>query len=131
VKLTLNEKQAEVLVRALDLFSRIGVGQIKEVQNVLSLYLTKGRANDKAIALVDTDRVCQLLDEIAKEYGHPRGSHWSILSDQINDDFRVAYDIQQVVRNYLAWKLNPNGGMQVDFYDPKKTSRTQELPKID
>ena len=41
----------------------------------------------------------------------------------INDSFRVAWDLQQVIRYRLAWDRNPEGGIQVIFDEPLKSSQ--------
>jgi len=44
-------------------------------------------------------------------------------SEKIHDVFRIAWDLQQVIRHRLAWDRNPKGGIQVSFDDPLKSSR--------
>ena len=108
--LSLTERQAQVLVDALDLYSRIGMGQLTEISHVL-------RMNSKAV-----DEVDMMLREASYCWMGGAGSYYGITSDKINDVFRVAWDLQQVIRYRLAWDRNPDGGIQVHFDEPLKSS---------
>ena len=44
--------------------------------------------------------------------------------------FRIAWDIQQVIRHRIAWDRNPKGNITVDFDSPLKTS-DEQLPIIE
>jgi len=64
---------------------------------------------------------------------HSSGSY-GIHSLEVHDNARVAYDIQQVLRNWLAWKRHKSGSfggiMGVSYDKPYQTSKL-ELPKIE
>jgi hypothetical protein len=118
-QLFLTEKQAQVLVNALDLYSRIGMGQLSEVAYVLRLNAL-GNPNGQADALAKVEK---LTREAASYWMGGSGSYYGIFSDKINDSFRVAWDLQQVIRYRLAWDRNPEGGIQVNFDKPLKSSQ--------
>lgn len=125
--LTLTEKQATVLTRALDLFSRIGIGQFEEVINIF---------RDEHLS--DPEMTPERIDEARKHIdhvkfmltGHPANGSFGILNPRVSDDYRIAYDIQQVIRNRLAWDRRPEGGIQVQFDPPDQTSKTHPLATI-
>lgn len=111
----LTEKQAQVLVDALDLYSRIGAGQLEEIAHILRI--NPGIQHDKVVAVED------LAKEAADCWMGRAGGHYGIFSEKIHDVFRIAWDLQQVIRYRLAWDRNPNGGIQVNFDDPMQSSK--------
>jgi hypothetical protein len=127
--LHLTERQARVIVDALDLFSRIGMGQLKEVAYVL-------RQNPLPSSDPDLEARTTLLSEIRDKldtlsrYWMKGPGFYGITSKSISDRFRIAFDIQQVIRHRLAWDRNPQGDITVDFDNPTKTSE-EDLPKIE
>lgn len=58
------------------------------------------------------------------------GGYYSISSREISDNYRIAYDIQQVIRYRLAWDENPDGGFGFIYDKPIKYSNV-ELPVIE
>jgi hypothetical protein len=120
--LTLTEKQAGVLIDALDLYTRIGLGQFEEVVQVYDRNLKLDHET--------RDRIKSLLDAAKREAGHPSNGSYGIHNEKVDDVFRAAFDIKQVVRNKLAWDRNPKGGIQVQFDKPDPISQ-MGLPTIE
>lgn len=113
--LTINEKQAQVIAQALDLASRIQMGQWCEFIEWLP----------------PQNRFCvndlreQLQPIMDKHFAEAKpipirgwGSHYSIHSPYVHDTARVAWDLQKVIEHRLAWDRNPSGGITVDFDGP-------------
>lgn len=125
LRLELTSKQADVLVSALDLYSRILIGQFEEIAH-LSLVHNVDMLPEKMM-----ERHHQFSDELRKLKERllaiPRNGSFGIHSKKVSDLARVAYDIQQVVRNALAWERTPGGGIGVNFDRPMQTS-SQKLP---
>jgi hypothetical protein len=115
--LTLTEEQAGILVDALDLYSRIGIGQFEECVRVF----------DHALELpIETRDACKASLDHAKFViaGLPSGGSHGIHNPKVRDAFRVAYDIQQVVRHRIAWDRNPEGNRSlVHFDEPRQISK--------
>lgn len=149
MKIELSDEQAYVIVEALDLFSRVLIGQSEEVGSVMNKY---------SVNMLDSE----VVGEVGKQYTqhkpnrhaydahhdftdairslkhsllgiHSNGSY-GIHSEAVHDNARVAYDIQQVLRHYLAWKHYKSdsvaGTIGVSFDKPYQTSKL-ELPKIE
>ena len=110
--LTLNEKQAEILVAALDHYSRIGIGQFEDVLNV---YDRNFKLNYEV-----REQLRHALDKTKITAGHPPNGSYGIHNPEVRDEFRTAFDIQQVVRHRIAWDRNPEGGNQVNFDTPRQ-----------
>jgi hypothetical protein len=126
--LVVNDEQAEVLAKALDLFSRIGCGQIEEL-------LRHPTIQKKLYELIDSDKYLDTKNEAEILIGKLKkllvgfdlnASQSITIAHEPN---RVAYDIFQVLRNRIAWFKRPAGGMEVDFHEPIKWSE-QPLPEV-
>jgi len=123
--LKITKEQAEVIIKALDLFSRIGIAQFEEI--------LKHPTWQKRIwsGEVDLDHIREAEHSIdmAKFLitGERHGGPGITVADEPN---RVAYDILQVIQHRLAWDEKPEGGIQVNFRDPIKWS-DQPLAKIE
>jgi len=128
VVLHLNEPQARVLVDALDVYSRLHMGQVgTAVMDVVRSdlrYLDRVSKNGGASKL--RDLLCPAGSILT---GMPGNASWGITNPETNDTARVAYDIQQVVRSTLAWAKDPDGKNKgtIDYDEPLHTSQ-QPLP---
>jgi hypothetical protein len=123
--LTMNKEQAEVICKALDLFSRIGCGQFEEILKhpTIEKDIIYGKVQHVYVQLARKE-----LD-IAKQMltGHPPGVSTGItVADEPN---RIAYDVFQVIRNRLAVDNNDHEH-SVYRQDPMKWS-DQPLPTIE
>ena len=101
--ITVNKKQAHILVKALDLMGRICMGQYDEILDYG--YLPKSVAADKThISQYEWQDAKKKLDEIKYLItGQPTSGSYGISSPEVNDQAKEAYDMQQVIRNQL-WK---------------------------
>ena len=128
--LVVSGTQVRTLLRALDLFARIGAGQFEEVLHhpaweAKRLHLSFDKPEEKE--KIDDFRVAGKLLQEAKRLatGYAANASSSIVSADV--DSRRAFDIYQVMANMLAWKEHPEGGMGVNFNEPKQWS-DQPLP---
>jgi len=119
--LTLTEQQAGILCDALDLYARIGIGQFEEILHIF---------NFTKVAPEHRDTVEILLLSAKEEIGLPKNGSHGIHHPEVNDKFRAAFDLKQVVRNKVAWDRNPAGGIQVQFDTPNQTSEETPLATI-
>jgi len=115
--IVVDEQQARILVAALDLYSRIGIGQLTEVVRVYN-YEWK-----TPIPMVD--RLVEVMNEAKRVIGFGPGGSYGIHSPDVHDVFRRAFDIQCVIRHRLAFDRTPEGGFGVDFDTPRQIG---ELP---
>jgi hypothetical protein len=119
VTITCSIEQASVISEALDLYSRVLMGQFDNLGWTLAL-----RYN------FDVDAAAKLLNEL-KYVIFPElprgGAYYGIIHPRLHEDSRIAYDIHQVIRQKLAYFRKPEGWITVDFDDPMRTS-AENLP---
>jgi hypothetical protein len=115
--LTLTSTQAHVLLGALDFYSRIGIGQLEELLRVLPTY---GQLSEvqQGVAYEAVRKLKQLLT------GFDMNASWGIASREVKECYKIVYDIQQVLRNKVAWTELPKGGSTwaVNFDKPSPVS---------
>lgn len=121
--LTFTEEQAGILVDALDLYSRIGIGQFEECVRVF----------DHTLELpIETRDACKASLDHAKFViaGLPAGGSHGIHNPKVRDVFRAAYDIQQVIRHRVAWDRKPEGNISHVHFDQPRQISGLPLPTI-
>lgn len=121
--LELSEAQAELVSRAVELYARLGLGQFHLVLD--RFFSWKGKESESA-------RARPLLQALATIRNGDPHSHPGIHSKEISDDYRVCFDLYQVVRHRLAWdrEPNPKDRLIVDFREPHRGSTSEELARI-
>lgn len=114
----LNDEQQRVVLEALELYYRVGMGQTTEVVEVM-----RGSAFDQ-------DAARDSAKELAKDlFPDLNGSYYGIRHDEVQEKFKVACDVYSQMRYERSWAWNPAGGMTVDFQEVYPVS-TSELPKV-
>jgi len=128
-ELTINETHAQVLINALELYSRMGMGQ-------LSFLMEHQDLQKRLVVGPDShfETVRGTLEFLKKIIFPelPLNGYYSISSPEINDANRVAYEMLQVVRHRMAWDRlqgKQPSGFSVIYDEPMKTS-AQPLPTI-
>ena len=117
---------------ALELYSRIGMGQLEEILQHC-VFPNEKKPDDEQMSFYekreDARRELERIKCALWALPHPH-AYWSISSMEIHDSNRVAWDIQQVIRHRLAWDNEPNGGWTVQFDRPMRYGG-QPLPRIE
>ena len=118
--LKITEEQADIIVKSLDLLSRIHMHQIEEVTKILRYAV--GGCNDWNGNKIPYDKLNELEDKILNLKpligDPPNGSH-GIHSHHIDEVARKAWDMQQTIRHRLAWDREGK--------DPDVDERTSEM----
>lgn len=116
----MTENQARVLMRALDLYSRVRMGQFRTISYLFTPY----REFDWTVVDYHLDATKRaIFPEL------DTNAYYGIFNDEVGDA-KNAWDIHQVVRHALAWHRNLEGGITVDFDEPWATS-DEPLPTIE
>ncbi|MBC8737154.1 hypothetical protein F6X40_10075 [Paraburkholderia sp. UCT31] len=126
VLLKLNEMHADVLEDALNLWFRVGMGHLEEVEAALRLRLQTDRKPDfEALAGLAT----ALKEAKPALFGIDTHAHYGVASHRTPESAKVACDIHDALRHAQAWARRPEGGITVDFDPPMHYSR-QPLPEV-
>ena len=121
VKVEMSEEQAFVVLRALNLYSRLSIGQIEEITEVSK---TPEIRNENEVKDVINKLKVFLFPELSF------GSFYSIAGSGTSESAKESWDIYQSIRYKLYWALYPEGGIQVYFNEPFNTSG-KEFPKVE
>lgn len=123
--MTMTESQARLVIKALDFFSRMRMGQFGELIDLV-LPVSDG----------DIDEYCKRRDEAARILLDARDVLMPDLLDMHSlhgsysvymfDDSRAAWHTLQAIRSCIAWHNNPEGGWTVDFDRPSGDAPTVE-----
>lgn len=101
----LNENHMGVLIQALDLYTRIGMGQFSEITHLFIF-------NDQIESM-------ELLDDLKRKYTSLKeGEYKGIGGRELEDKFKIAQDMHEVIRHRLAWTKNPEGDLFVNYSNP-------------
>jgi len=125
------EEHIDVIMRALDIFSRVGTAQFEEV-------LKHPQWDDKRFTgrsdyIFDYNACKELLCVIKKNLtGLSANASYGIGALEVDERSKIAYDLLQVIRHRLAWDKHPKGGMQVDFNKPLQIAdhKFAEIKKV-
>lgn len=114
-------KQLTSIMNALELFSRVSMGQLYYVLEVLPWNCMNPTEID----------VCRnLLRNLSPLVtGLPRNAHFGIASPKCGEKAHIAWDIQQQLRHSKAWREEPQGGMWRRFDKPLQVS-SEPLPVV-
>ncbi len=112
-QLTVTDEQVEMLLRALDVYSRIGCGQF---ERILEMFAGDPRRQKDVDCRPMFNHFKKQL--LALNYN----TSYSICSPDVPVDYRLAWDVLQVIRHHVAWRKNPKGGFTVNFDEPMNTS---------
>lgn len=118
IQVTLNPEQARVVVNALDVLSRIHIGQFNIVREEFMGDFDYGIVNR---LLFEARRL--IFPELDGGEGHSYG-----ISGCPTRKGKVAWDVLQVIRQTVAIASNPEGGYTVDFSDPMFVSDSEPRP---
>jgi 3-deoxy-D-arabino-heptulosonate 7-phosphate (DAHP) synthase class II len=118
-QLELNRVQAHAVVAALDTFSRIHIGQV----NVVAELLSEGVHSTYQI-----ERVRELCDEIKTVLGFTRGSSFGIYNEKVPQVGKTTWDIACVLRQVIARAEN-HGSHSVWHQDPMQCDSKTPLAK--
>jgi hypothetical protein len=120
--LEITETQAEVLIRATDLLSRIQGGQFKVMADEFI-------GADFPVEYLHAAQ--HLLGQVHTLLtGLPTNAYHGIHSPELPDTARIAYDLHQVIRHRIEHDKRPDCRWNVWRNPPMKPSHGQELARI-
>lgn len=135
VTMTMNKDTFYVLQEALELYIRLGMGQLDELA---WFWLThKWGACGESLRGQDPNLDRKTIEEALNALYMPiygirgPGTSYGIANPSISDVFRVACDARDALRYQVAWFKQPEGGFTVDFGEPMHHShKGVPLPEV-
>ena len=120
--LDMNEEQANIVDKALELYTRLRIGQWRELLD-LCVPLSDEDYCKKSDALIPVLLEARQIPypELTSNPGHSFGVGKF-------EDADLAWEVHEVLRNKMAWTRHPEGGNGVNFYPPT-SFRGNELAK--
>lgn len=119
-QLTLNDEQVQMLLRALDVYSRIGCGQFDRILEMFRDDPRRREKTDWRTLPLGRDTLFRFIKQ--QLLSLEGDASYSICSSEVPVDYRMAWDMLQVVRHHIAWEAQPEGGHLVQFDPPMNTS---------
>ena len=119
--LTLNEEQARIVSRACELYSRLHMGQVEEINHELLVAETHDNISERR------DQAMLFLHELKKLYFpslHGPGHSYGVGKIKKAD---IAWNAYHALRYRIAWHEHPEGGYGVQF-DPPWFWMNEEIP---
>lgn len=118
--MTVTENQARLITQAMDLLSRIQIGQWYEFIDWLPPTKEFCRHSlREQLQPVMSEHFRKTKPEGCQYAIDGWGRHYGIHSPFVPDTARVAWDLKKVIEYRLAWDRNPEGGFTVDFDGPQ------------
>jgi hypothetical protein len=133
LNLALSDGQARAVMAALNLYFRVGLGQLQIMLEHpdVSRRMVRIRGDERAVLEEWLDGAKDAI------FRMPRNASYGIYHNGIDDRNRVAYDIYSVIRHRLAWDAagNPPERDIRTMWDrgfdaPQQSSTTEPLPAI-
>lgn len=125
-QLTLTENQLGVIQQALDMYYRVGMGQLREVTDHL---IPPGLAIEEYCKRRDSVESVLASAKLLAMPDLPLNAYHGIASQQIHESNRTACDIYKVIRSHTAWEAHPEGGILVCFDEVYQLAK-EPLPRI-
>jgi hypothetical protein len=132
VQITMDLKQARIMMRAMDFYMRILMGQFDEFEHMFFQYepndpVFERYRDEKAISNVR----CGL--KIAKDEIYPKldyYAYYGITQPPCPENATIVYDVFKSMDHAIAWHLNPEGGMMVSYDKPMHWYKELPLPEV-
>ena len=100
-----NEKQMKIIIRALDLYSRLMMGQVKELSD---LWDKREPVVFEALRFLKK----AVFPELSLD------SYYGITSMAIPEEPKISFEMLRVMEHALSWHKHPEGGITVNFDPP-------------
>lgn len=125
VTITCNEAQAQCIRDALELYTRIGIGQFEELDFLFHAGVIKPTAGTDPMDAQDA--IPALCFSIKRALGHHAHSSFGIAHDLVHESTKRAFEIKKQIEKAMAVHREPNpGGLRGVAYDGRILSLTRD-----
>jgi hypothetical protein len=118
-KLVLGHGECLRLINALDFYSRMWIGQYERIEEHFRLGRTEDFENFDETRVLRERKLLEMRNLVMPGIAQlGLSGSYGIWSPQTSDLAKSAYDMQQIIRHDLSWRLHPEGGSTVNFNAP-------------
>jgi len=101
-EMEVSKKQLLIIEKALDLYLRVGIGQVEIVAEILNEMFP-----EKTKDVSQWDMKKKYLDPMKEElFGLSGGGSFGICNDVVSDNAKIAYDLNKTIQKFIATKDN-------------------------
>jgi hypothetical protein len=131
LSIELNDRQADVMWRALELWARIGTGELTALLGHPEV--SRRLVTDTGVTTENVRRSLEYLKQAV--FNLPHGAEFGIANPDIHESNRIAYDLMQALRHHLAWSRAGNPPKRTPemfsiVYDEPLRISTEPLPVV-
>lgn len=121
ITLSMTTEQAQVVVKALDLYTRLGLGQITEIEHLVSegiipLY-SSHNTDVSSISSAKMDTVKESCRQLKALLGYHINGSYGIGHHNVHDNVHKAYEILKVLSKTCAEVKDPNPSFKGSNYE--------------
>jgi hypothetical protein len=116
VHLTLTPQQAQAVIDACDLYTRMGLGQLEEIARLVSWGAIRPAGGGIATGQL-RDSIEELMMQAKKVLCHPRSGSFGIGHSFVPVNAKRAYEVEKVLDKALSEHREPNPRLRGCNYD--------------
>lgn len=123
-------EQARLLMSAMDLYSRLLMGQFEEFEHLFSFFgedaIRYKRQSEDRMAVSSCLRIMKLCiyPELAEN------ASWGITGSPCPERATIIYDMYKSLDYKISWHGNPKGGITVNYDRPMHWYKELPLPDV-
>lgn len=120
ITLTVNQEQAHVITLALDLYTRLGLGQLTELERMVRYGVIPAFSMGDDSLKVDSDQMSEIRDscvKIKETLGYHRDGSYGLGHHNVHPRVLKAYEVMKVLEKTCAELKDPNPDFRGVNYD--------------
>ena len=130
LNVALTPEQGHAVSTALDLFVRVGIGQLEEIAHLIRLGtipLARASESPRTVAPGEVcEEVARLMNQVKTLLGYPANGSNGIGHDHVALQAHQAYEVKKVIDRALALDRNPEPAFPTVNYDGLLVRYTQD-----
>lgn len=135
VQVTMTIEQARLIMKAMDLYSRLLMGQFGELKYLFCGFGEDAKTynRDSEHWHFDFDTIQRLLKNVIYP-DLPHNAYWGITGyseqNKCPKEATIVYDAYKAMDYAISWHVDPEGGMTVNFDKPMHFYTELPLPEV-
>lgn len=121
MKIVYTEEEMNRILKALDIYSRIWMGQYDSLLTNLRFYGDYNKIDEHKEEIIVY--LMRIRSKLLPAFNYPFSASYGIFSEDIDNRAAIAYNMKQVFRYKLSYFKNPNGGIGVSFREPLRAEK--------